>query len=114
MFAGGIVSYMYSVKTKLLSISADDLEKYGAVNKNTAEKMAISGREKLGCDYCVSATGIAGPKKDEFNTEVGTVFIACASKKDCVCEELKLKGERHEIREQSAQKALELLKNSLI
>lgn len=104
---------MYSVKTKLLNISADDLKKYGAVNKETAEKMAISGRAKLDCDYCVSTTGIAGPNKDEFNTEVGTVYIACASENDCVCEELKLKGSRQEIREQSAQKALELLKNSL-
>ena len=55
---GGVISYQLSVKEKLLNIPKDIL-KEDAVNKETAEVMAIRITALLNCDYGISATGIA-------------------------------------------------------
>lgn len=113
VFAGGIVSYMYSVKEKLLGVDPVHLKNYGAVNENTAKKMAKSGVAKLDCDICISTTGIAGPDKDEFGTEVGTVFIGFANKKDVKAKRYKFRGSRDEIRKSCVEKSLEIFKTLL-
>lgn len=109
VFAGGIVSYMYSVKEKVLGVDSNILKEKGAINEDVAKQMAIGAREKLNCDFCVSTTGIAGPDKDEFNTPVGTVFLACASKTDCKSKKLNLKGSREQIRQEAANEAVKFL-----
>ena len=113
VFAGAIISYMYSVKEKILNVDSKILKEKGAVNEDTAKQMAIGAREKLGCDFCVSTTGIAGPDKDEFGTPVGTVFIACASKANCESKKLSLKGTREQIRQEAANEAVRFLKTFL-
>ena len=113
VFAGGIVSYMYSIKEKILNVDSIILKEKGAVNEETAKQMAIGAREKLACDYCVSTTGIAGPDKDEFGTPVGTVFIACANKANCESKKLSLKGTREQIRQEAANEAVRFLKTFL-
>lgn len=109
VFAGSIVSYMYSVKENLLGVDKNILDTKGAVNEEVAKKMATSAVKKLGCDYCVSTTGIAGPSKDEFDTPVGTVYIACANSNSCEVAKFNFKGNRQEIRNAAADKAVELL-----
>lgn len=113
VFAGGIVSYMYSVKEKLLGVDPVHLKNYGAVNENTAKKMAKSGVAKLDCDICISTTGIAGPEKDEFDTEVGTVFIGFANNKDVKAKRYKFSGSRDEVRQSCVEKSLEIFKTLL-
>lgn len=113
VFAGGIVSYMYSVKEKLLGVDPIHLKNYGAVNETCAKKMAEGAVAKLGCDLCVSTTGIAGPDKDEFDTEVGTVFIGFANKNDVRAKRYKFKGNREEVRAKTVDKTLEIYKTLL-
>ena len=113
VFAGGVVSYMYSVKEKILGVDPVHLKNYGAINETCAKKMAEGAVAKLDCDLCVSTTGIAGPDKDEFDTEVGTVFIGFANKKDARAKRYKFKGSRDEIRKQCIDKSLEIYKTLL-
>lgn len=113
IFSGGIVSYMYAVKEKLLGVDPVHLKNYGAVNETVAKKMAKSAVAKLDCDICISTTGIAGPAKDEFDTEVGTVFIGFANKKDAKAKRYKFSGSRDEIRNSCVEKSLEIFKTLL-
>ncbi len=41
--------------------------------------MAQGARGVLGCDIALSSTGVAGPDKDEWDHEVGTMFVAIAT-----------------------------------
>ncbi len=80
VFYGGCVTYTNEIKQRLLGVSAETLEKYGAVSEQTAKEMAKGVRERLGTDIGVSATGIAGPTGGSAETPVGTVFIGISTK----------------------------------
>ena len=79
VFFGGCVTYTNEVKQKLLGVSADTLDKYGAVSAETAMEMAKGVRERTGSDIGISATGIAGPATDSTDTPVGTVFLGIST-----------------------------------
>ena len=64
---------------KLLGVSAETLDKYGAVSEQTAAEMAAGVRRALGADIGVSVTGVAGPSGGTAETPVGTVFIGISS-----------------------------------
>ena len=61
VFECGIVSYSNEIKMKLLGVSADTLEKYGAVSEQTAREMAVGAKRISGADIAVASTGLAGP-----------------------------------------------------
>ena len=76
VFEGGCVTYSCESKIKLLGVSRDTLEKYGAVSEEIALQMARGVREKFGTDIGISSTGSAGPAADPTSSEpVGTVYI---------------------------------------
>ncbi len=75
-FVGGVVSYANDVKKNVLGVSAQDLDKYGAVSETVACQMAQGVRRLTGADWAVSTTGIAGPDGGSAEKPVGTVWIA--------------------------------------
>jgi len=76
VFLGGIISYSNAVKVNSLSVKQETLEKYGAVSEQAAIEMAEGVKEKLGADYSVGITGIAGPDGGTVDKPVGTVWVA--------------------------------------
>lgn len=80
VFLGGCIAYANEVKIKLLGVSAETLERYGAVSEQTAAEMAAGVRRAVGADIGVSVTGIAGPGGGTPNKPVGTVFVGISSK----------------------------------
>ena len=80
VFLGGCVTYTNEIKHKLIGVSEETLELFGAVSKETACEMARGVRLATGSDIGVSATGIAGPTGGTFETPVGTVFIGISTK----------------------------------
>lgn len=94
VFFGGCVTYTNEVKQKLLGVSAETLEKFGAVSSETAVEMARGVRECTGSDIGISATGIAGPTGGTEDTPVGTVFLGLSTKEGDSWRKLSLSGRR--------------------
>lgn len=108
IFRGGVTVYTDAAKTALLEIPAALLEEKGAVSREVAELMAKNIREKLGADYGLGITGLAGPEGDGKNP-VGTVFIALA---DAVCvtvREIHQPRDRRRVRLYAEQNALDMV-----
>ncbi len=78
VFKGSIVSYSNELKNSLLNISEEKLTKYGAVSEEVCKSMAINVKEKLGADWAVAISGIAGPNGGSENKPVGLVYISIA------------------------------------
>ncbi len=73
-FIGGLVTYSTELKAQM-GVPRDILERYGAVSEATARAMAHAVRERLGADFGLGITGVAGPDRQE-DKPVGTVYIA--------------------------------------
>jgi len=82
VFLGGVQSYANEVKENLLGLPHELLETFGAVSEECARTMAEGVRMKLGADWALSITGIAGPEGGTEEKPVGTMHIALAGKKE--------------------------------
>jgi len=80
MLDRGFITYSNEAKQEMLGVSAQTLEKYGAVSSQTAEEMARGALARAPVDLAVSVTGIAGPDSDDTQKPVGLVHFAAASR----------------------------------
>ena len=114
-FKGGIVSYTNEVKANVLGVPQHLLDQFGAVSQEVAMAMAQGAREALGCDIALSSTGVAGPDRDEWDNEVGTMFVALATAEGCHVRPLKLGNRpvRERLRIQTASHAFDLARRYL-
>ena len=75
---GSAVTYSNMAKHKLINVSEESLEAYGAVSWQVACEMAQGVRELFGTTYGVGITGIAGPGGATEDKPVGLVYMAVA------------------------------------
>lgn len=80
-FMGSLVTYSNELKVSLAEVNPKTIASFGSVSEQTAIEMATGGRIKLGVDYCISTTGIAGPGGGSDLKPVGMVWIGFASEK---------------------------------
>ncbi|HLP53396.1 MAG TPA: competence/damage-inducible protein A [Fluviicola sp.] len=78
---GGLVTYSNQLKQELANVRPETLETFGAVSEETVTEMALGGQKKLGVDWCISVSGIAGPLGGSEEKPVGTVWIGIAGPK---------------------------------
>lgn len=76
VYPGSIITYDYWVKTELLGVTKETLEKYGAVSKETVIEMARGVKSLMKTDYAIAVSGIAGPEGGTPEKPVGTVWMA--------------------------------------
>ena len=115
VFKGGIVSYTNEVKQMILGVPEELLKEHGAVSAPVAQAMAEGARRALGVDIALSATGVAGPDKDERGNEVGTAFVAIATPDGGYVRALHLGNRpmRERLRTQTAHHAFDLARRYL-
>ena len=111
-FVGGVIAYHNDVKKELLGVTADALEKHGAVSEQVALQMAAGIRERTGADVGVSVTGIAGPGGGTPEKPVGLIWVA-VNASDAKARRFHVGGDRAEIRQRAAQAALEMVRRAL-
>ena len=112
-YLGSIVSYTNAVKTALVKVKPETLEKYGAVSSQVAEEMAEGGRRVLGVDICISDTGIAGPTGASKNKPLGLFYLGLATKEGVLNRKHLYTGNRQQNQSMAAQAALNWLKEYL-
>jgi PncC family amidohydrolase len=108
-YMGSVTAYAYEAKVRLLGVRWATLEKYGAVSKETALEMAAGVRRALAADVGVSVTGIAGPGGGTTEKPVGLTWIGLSATGVDEAWEYIWNGDRLQVKEQSAQQALQLL-----
>ena len=115
VFLGGIVSYTNQVKAGMLHVPQHLLDQFGAVSPEVALAMAEGARKALGCDIALATTGVAGPAKDDWDNEVGTMFVAIATPDGTHVRPLKLGSRpvRARLRTQTAHHAFDLARRYL-
>lgn len=115
-FIGGIISYANRIKVDLLGVNAEDLAQAGAVSETVAMQMAAGVKAKLGTDWGVSITGVAGPGGGTEAKPVGLVYIGIArpdGEVEGIKYQLGSQQERGLIRQMSASQTLDLLRRRL-
>ncbi len=105
-FKGSVVAYSNEIKEKLLNVSPTTLQRYGAVSEQTVSEMATHARQILNTDFAMAVSGIAGPDGGTPDKPVGLVWLAVASDKSVLTQELKLGGPRDVIIARSAVSAM--------
>ena len=110
---GGVVSYAAGVKSDVLGVSADTIERRGVVSEECACEMAKGARETLSCDLALSVTGIAGPGGEEPGKPVGTVWIGRSDEVMTCAQVHHFPGNREEVRLLTVEAALRSALESL-
>lgn len=78
-FWGGVIAYDNQVKIRLLGVDPQTIDQGGAVSARVAEEMALGIKTKLGVDWGLSITGIAGPSGGGEAKPVGLVYLGIAA-----------------------------------
>ncbi len=107
-FLGGVISYDNSVKEGLLGISPVVIRDYGAVSAECAIAMSRGVLTLINADIALSVTGVAGPGGGTDAKPVGLAYIALVGPNYESVEQHIWHGDRHQNREHSARRALEI------
>ena len=114
-FVGGVVVYSNRLKEELLGVSPESLRRHGAVSREVVLEMAGGAVDRLGSDFAVAISGVAGPGGGTVDKPVGTVHLAVAERgsESPLHRQLHLPGGRQRIRILASQWALDLLRRRL-
>lgn len=113
-FLGSVTSYANSVKTGVLGVSPEIIEKHGAVSSECVAQMAEGVRRITGSDFSVATSGIAGPGGGSEAKPVGTVWIGVSSTAGTKTYLMTLKGDRKRNIERFAANALNFLRITIV
>jgi nicotinamide-nucleotide amidase len=113
-YKGTVVAYANSVKTQLLGVQKDIIEKNGAVSEMVVKEMAKGARNLFMTEFAVATSGIAGPDGGTEAKPVGTVWIAVASEKGIVTEKRVFGNDRITNIKRFSLAALNLLRKQII
>jgi nicotinamide-nucleotide amidase len=113
-FLGGIVAYHDRIKVEQLGVPAELIGRHGAVSSEVAVAMAEGAVARLGCDWGLGVTGVAGPGGGSAEKPVGTVMLALARRgRSAASQSLSLPGDRATIRLLTTQWALDMVRRAL-
>jgi nicotinamide-nucleotide amidase len=112
-FNGGFLVYSNRMKTDLLGIAPELIERHTAVSEEVARAMAECTRARTGSSYAISTTGEAGPESST-GAPVGTVYLGFANAEGSEARRISVPGDRQRVRGLASQLALDLLRRRLM
>ncbi|MBE6073712.1 MAG: nicotinamide-nucleotide amidohydrolase family protein [Selenomonas ruminantium] len=110
---GAVVCYTNRIKEQLVGVQPATIARYTEVSAQTACEMAEGIEQRIATDIGVGITGLAGPGGGSNGQPVGLVYIAVAGWKGTVVSEQHFRGTRKEIKQQSAETALQMIHDYL-
>jgi nicotinamide-nucleotide amidase len=112
--AGGVVAYADEAKTDLLGVDPALIRAHGAVSPECADAMADGALARFDADTAVAITGVAGPGGGSDAKPVGYVcWSAKRSDGAVLARDVRLPGDRAEVRDRSTTVAMHLLRRLL-
>ncbi|MFL1011330.1 CinA family nicotinamide mononucleotide deamidase-related protein [Flavisericum labens] len=108
-FKGGVVTYATQSKINILQVPKTLIDEYSVVSAQVVESMAKKALELFQSDYAIATTGNAGPTKGDSDAEVGSVFIAIATKNKVYSQKFNFGNLRLKVINKAVNKALEML-----
>jgi len=108
-YMGSVTAYAYEAKVRLLGVRWETLEKYGAVSKETVLEMSRGVRKALAADIGIAVSGIAGPGGGTAEKPVGLTWIGLSAADVDEAWRFIWDGDRLQVKEHSAERALQLL-----
>lgn len=103
---GSVVTYANRIKNEWLGVSDEILQTHGAVSEQCVRAMLKGALDASLADFALAISGIAGPDGGSEQKPVGTIFVAAGDRDGAmIVERVFLKGDRNQIREQSAMSA---------
>jgi nicotinamide-nucleotide amidase len=90
------------------------LIRYGAVSAPVVKAMARGAKRLAGADFALALSGIAGPAGGNREKPVGLVYIALEGTTGTKVAKHNFQGERSAVKNQSARKALLMLREALL
>lgn len=114
VFRGTTVTYATPMKTKVLGVPAEMIEKFGVVSQQVVESMATGVRKLMEADFGVATTGVAGPGGGTEENPVGTVWIAVATPTGVFSKRFNFGKDRENVINRATIAAYEMLRQQLI
>ncbi|GAA4164328.1 CinA family protein [Gryllotalpicola daejeonensis] len=110
---GGVVAYATELKHSVVGVDETLLSEHGPVHPDVARQLAERVRVVLAvdgkaADIGLSTTGVAGPDP-QGGRPVGTVFVGLAIGQETWVDELRLSGDRADIRAETVASAVSAL-----
>ncbi|MDH3404673.1 MAG: competence/damage-inducible protein A [Acidobacteriota bacterium] len=113
-FVGSVVAYSDRVKREHLGVPREILERCGAVSPEVVALMASGVAQRLGSDWGLAVSGVAGPGGGTEAKPVGTVDVALfRAREEPSRARLRLPGGRATVRLLATQWALDMVRHAL-
>ena len=82
IFERGFVTYSNQAKVEMLGVSAETLDKFGAVSEQVVLEMAQGAKNQAKADIAIAISGIAGPGGSDHKPEGRVCFAICRQNKN--------------------------------
>ncbi len=106
---GALITYSNDLKDNWLAVSAETLERHGAVSAEVVREMSEGALDVSHADFSIAVSGIAGDTGGTVDKPVGTVYIGVRSKTAHAEEHCYFNGDRNFVQNQSALYAIKML-----
>lgn len=114
VYKGTAVTYATPMKTKVLGVPAETIERCGVVSQEVVEAMAKGVRELMDADFGVATTGVAGPSGGTDENPVGTVWIGVATPNGVVSKRFNFGKDRENVINRATIAAYEMLRQQIL
>ena len=114
VFKGTAVTYATPMKTKVLGVPSETIEKHGVVSQEVVEGMAVGVRNLMEADFGLATTGVAGPSGGTEENPVGTVWIGLATSSGVSSKRYNFGKDRENVINRATIMAYEMLRQYLI